>query len=131
MIVVDTSVWVNFLRAVHTVAVNTLRDAIASDAGQVLVGDLVLLEVLQGARDDAHAARIERAMRSFSIVEMLDQQMAVLAARNFRLLRSRGITLRGTTDLIIGTYCLHHGYAILHSDRDFDPMVRHLGLISA
>jgi predicted nucleic acid-binding protein len=131
LIVVDTSVWVNFLRAVDTVAVGTLRGVIASDPGEVLVGDLILLEVLQGARDDAHAARIERAMRSFSIVEMLNQQTAVLAARNFRLLRSRGITLRGTIDLIIGTYCLHHGHALLCSDRDFDPLVRHLGLISA
>lgn len=131
MIVVDSSVWINFLRAVESASVRVLRAAMTPEGGQVLVGDLVLLEVLQGARDDAHAARIERDLRSFPVVNMLDGPIAVLVARNFRQLRAIGVTLRRTTDLIIGSYCLHHGHALLHDDRDFDLMVRHLGLLSA
>ncbi len=128
VILVDSSVWINFLRAIETASVRALRGAIAPEGGQVLVGDIVLLEILQGARDDAHAARIERDLRGFLIVNMLDGQIATLAARNFRLLRATGITVRSTVDLIIGTYCLHYGHALLTDDRDFDPMVRHLGL---
>ncbi|MBV8869444.1 MAG: PIN domain nuclease [Acetobacteraceae bacterium] len=128
MIVVDTSVWINFLKAVETDAVRALRRAITPRGGEVIVGDLVLLEVLQGARNDLHAARMERDLRSFRVVGMLDSQIAALTARNFRLLRAVGVRLRGTVDLIIGTFCLHHGHTLLHDDRDFEPMVRHLGL---
>lgn len=95
---------------------------------EVLVGDLILLEVLQGARDEAHASRIERLLRSFQIVPMLDDEVAVQAARNFRTLRAEGLTIRKTVDLIIGTFCIVQGYSLLHDDRDFLPMEEHLGL---
>lgn len=131
MILVDSSVWINFLRATETSAVRTLRRTMISDAGQVLLGDMVLLEVLQGARDDNHAARIEGDLRTFPLVNLLDRPVAVLAARNFRVLRGLGVTLRGVADLMIGTYCLLHGHALLYDDRDFDPMVNHLGLLQA
>lgn len=84
--------------------------------------------MLQGARDDAHAARIERNLRNFPIVSMLDETIAVRAARNHRRLRARGITVRRTIDMIIGTFCLAGGHALLHDDRDFDPLATHLGL---
>lgn len=95
---------------------------------EILVGDLILLEVLQGARDEAHASRIERLLRTFQVVPMLDEDVAVEAARNFRMLRARGVTIRKTVDLIIGTFCIMQGYALLHGDRDFLPMEQHLGL---
>lgn len=128
MIVVDSSVWIAQLRGQATAPVQRLRALVAEDDDQVLIGDLILLEVLQGARDDAHAARIERALRAFAIAPMLDPTIAVQAARNYRLLRARGITIRKTIDMIIGTFCLLGGHALLHDDRDFDPMAEHLGL---
>jgi predicted nucleic acid-binding protein len=72
--------------------------------------------------------RIERSLRRFDVVTMLDGALAVRAAANYRLLRSRGITIRKTIDLIIGTFCIELGHRLLHDDRDFDPMVEHLGL---
>ncbi len=128
MIVVDSSVWIAQLRGQATAPLLRLRALVAEDDDQVLIGDLILLEVLQGARDDAHAARIERALRAFAIAPMLDPTIAVQAARNYRLLRARGITVRKTIDMIIGTFCLLGGHALLHDDRDFDPMAEHLGL---
>jgi len=129
VIVVDSSVWINNLRDNNTPGVARLRAAIISEES-ILLGDLVLLEILQGARDDLYAARIERDLRCFPVVSMLDKQIATLAARNFRRLRGLGVTLRAAADLIIGTYCLRHGYALLHEDRDFAPMIQHLGLQS-
>jgi len=128
LIVVDSSVWIAQLRGQATAPLLRLRALVAEDDDQVLIGDLILLEVLQGARDDAHAARIERALRAFAIAPMLDPTIAVQAARNYRLLRARGITVRKTIDMIIGTFCLLGGHALLHDDRDFDPMAEHLGL---
>ena len=94
---------------------------------RVMIGDLILLEVLQGARDQAHAAAIERQMRVFPIVALLGASAASRAAANYRRLRSVGVTAR-MADLIIATYCIEHRLALLHEDRDFEPMSRHLGL---
>lgn len=124
MIVVDSSVWIANLRDAKTRAVRILREIDDTDA--ILVGDLILLEVLQGATDDAHAARIERSLRQFKIETMLDDKLAARAARNYRALRERGVTPRKTIDMIIGTFCLERGHELLHDDRDFDAMALHL-----
>ncbi|MER8384719.1 PIN domain nuclease [Mesorhizobium sp. M0166] len=126
MIVVDSSVWIAHLRNTDSVSVGKLRHL--DDTQEILVGDLILLEVLQGARDEPHAQLIERNLRQFAVVPMLNPATAVEAARNYRMLRQRGITIRKTIDMIIGTFCIQGGYALLHDDRDFDPMVDHLGL---
>ena len=126
MIVVDSSVWIAHLRDMQIPAVAKLRGIV--DPLDIIVGDVVLLEVLQGARDDAHAAAIERNLRQFEIAAMVDEVQAVLTARCYRLLRDRGITIRKTIDVIIGAYCLEHGCCLLHDDRDFEPMARYLGL---
>jgi hypothetical protein len=126
MIVVDSSVWIAHLRDIQIPAVAKLRGVI--DPLDIIVGDIVLLEVLQGARDDAHAAAIERNLRQFEIAAMVDEAQAAPAARYYRLLRDRGITIRKTIDVIIGAYCLQHGCGLLHDDRDFEPMARYLGL---
>lgn len=126
MIVVDSSVWIANLRDSESEAVRKLRGIDQED--QLLVGDLILLEVLQGARDELHAARIERDMRQFEVVPMLNDVLAVRAAQNYRLLRQRGITVRKTIDIIIGTFCIEQNHELLHDDRDFSPMVEHLGL---
>ena len=126
MIVVDSSVWIANLRREQTEPVRKLRSI--ERPSQIIVGDLILLEVLRGARDEAHAARIERNLRQFAIEPMLDNRLAVRAAENYRELRRRGLTVRKTVDVIIGTFCLEHGHALLHDDRDFDPFTMHLGL---
>jgi predicted nucleic acid-binding protein len=127
MIVVDSSVWIGQLRGVESRAVDKLK-SIRNAATTIIVGELVLLEVLQGARDDLHAARIESDLRVFKIERMLDERVAIGAASNYRMLRSRGVTVRTTIDLIIATFCVERGHSLLHDDRDFDAMAGHLGL---
>lgn len=127
MIVVDSSVWIGQLRRSRTASVAKL-EAIRNPTSEIVVGDIVLLEVLLGARDDRHAADIERELRVFKIESMLDDNIAVSAARNYRLLRGRGITIHKTVDLIIATFCTERGHALLHDDRDYDPLSAHLGL---
>ena len=126
MIVVDTSVWINKFRGVETAAVRTLSEI--GDGTKILVGDVILLELLQGARTEAKAVKIQQSMKAFAFDRMLDYRLAVAAAQNYRALRELGFTTRTSIDLIIGTYCIEHGHKLLHDDRDFIPMVEHLGL---
>jgi predicted nucleic acid-binding protein len=128
VIVVDSSVWISLLRATETGAVLRLRSILAAGSPDILVGDLILLEVLQGARGERQATLIERNLRQFTIRPMLNDGLAVKAARNYRLLRAQGFTVRKTIDVIIGTFCIEEGHTLLHDDRDFDPMSEHLGL---
>ena len=127
MIVIDSSVWIGNLRNLDTVPVRKLR-AIDHGVDQVLVGDLILLEVLQGARDDRHAFAIETHLRSFPVAAMLDGGLASIAARNYRTLQSRGVMIRKTVDLVIGTFCIERGHRLLHDNRDFEPIAAYLGL---
>ncbi|PPQ28019.1 type II toxin-antitoxin system VapC family toxin [Rhodopila globiformis] len=128
MVVVDSSVWIGDLRNDETAAVVKLRtlDPMLAD---IVVPDLVLLEVLRGALDEAYAARIERALSRFDIVDLGGRSLAVAAARHYRHLRGLGITIRSGIDVLIGTFCIQHGAWLLRHDRgDFLPMERHLGL---
>ena len=126
MIVVDSSVWIAHLREQDSPQLRKFRALENTD--DVVVGDVVLLEVLQGTRDEVHAARIERAMKQFHVVSMLDTRLAVLAASNYRHLRAMGITIRKSIDVIIATYCIENAHTLLHDDRDFEPFATHLGL---
>jgi predicted nucleic acid-binding protein len=129
MIAVDSSVWINHLNDRPTPNVLRLRSLVGEEL--LLVGDIVLMEVLQGVRNDREAVRVEQVLRQFEVQPMLDAQIAVRAAANFRLLRGKGVTVRKSIDLIIGTFCIERGHALLHEDRDFEPMTQHLGLQSA
>ena len=126
MILVDSSVWIDHLRNVFTRPVRRLRQLVEQE--RILVGDLILCEVLQGVRSETQAREVEAALRRFELVTLADPDLAVKAAENYRFLRRRGITIRATLDLIIGTFCMERGHALLHSDRDFEPMERFLGL---
>jgi predicted nucleic acid-binding protein len=126
VILVDSSVWISHLRGHRTQATAKLEAAAMREP--LLIGDLILLEVLQGARDEAHAARIERALRSYAVVPLLDADLAHHAARNYRKLRHFGVAIRKTADIIIGTFCIEHRHSLLHDDRDFAAMEQHLGL---
>ncbi len=125
MIVVDSSVWIGFFADVPTPEVEIL--ASIQDRTRILVGDVVMLEVLRGAQSERKARMMEEDLRRFDFARMLDADIAARAASNYRVLRSKGITIRNTVDLIIGTYCIEHGHQLLHRDRDFAHMQR-LGL---
>lgn len=127
MIVVDSSVWIDFLNGRNAPHVRRLRAVLGTD--EVIVGDLMLCEVLQGLGSERAAQEIEALLRRFEIVPMAGDAIAVAAARNFRSLHSRGITVRKTIDLLIGTWCIENRRPLLHNDSDFHPMARYLGLI--
>ena len=127
MIVVDSSVWIDFLNGRNKPHVRGLRTALGSD--EIIVGDLMLCEVLQGLENERAAQEVEALLRRFEIVSMAGDAIATAAARNFRSLRRRGITVRKTIDLLIGTWCIENRRPLLHHDRDFHPMARYLGLI--
>ena len=126
LIVVDTSVWIDWINEKTTEQVDKLRQGLGSQ--EVVVGDIILLEVLQGARDDVHARRIERRLNDCVQMQMLNKPLVSIAAANLRHLRCKGITIRKTPDLNIGTWCIENDCPLLHNDRDFLPMVEHLGL---
>ncbi|MBT9290037.1 type II toxin-antitoxin system VapC family toxin [Prosthecodimorpha staleyi] len=126
MIVGDTSVWIELFRGGAGPSVRVLRQGVA--VSDILVGDLILLEILQGAFDDTHAQALERRMRTFEIATMSDVNLAVEAAGHYRCLWARGVTIRKSIDLLFGTFCIRHGHALLHADRDFEPMATHPGL---
>lgn len=127
MIVVDSSVWIDFLNGRHLAHVLKLRTRLGTE--EIIIGDLMLCEVLQGLENEAAARAVEGFLRRFDIVSMAGDAIAVVAARNFRYLRRRGITVRKTIDLLIGTWCIENRVPLLHNDRDFVPMARHLGLL--
>lgn len=92
------------------------------------VGDLILTEVLQGFGSERDFNQARKMLTSLTVVELGGQEIAVQTARNFRKLRNLGITVRKTIDTVIATRCIESGYELLHSDRDFDPFAKHLGL---
>jgi predicted nucleic acid-binding protein len=126
LIVVDSSVWIATLRGQRTAQVTRLLEVSIQEP--LIVGDLVMVEVLQGARDDLHAARIEQNLRQHVVEAMVTDEIAVRAARNYRIMRRQGVTVRKTIDVLIGTFCIERGHKLLHDDRDFDPMEAILGL---
>lgn len=129
MILVDSSVWID--RINHVPSEQAQRLLALIDAEPLLIGDLILCEVLQGIRSEAAARLVARMLGGFERVTLCGPELAVSAAQNYRLLRRRGITIRKTIDVIIGTFCIERGHALLHRDRDFEPMERYLGLRTA
>lgn len=126
MILADTSVWVNYLRGIKSSDVSALERAI--DSGQLILGDLIVAEILRGVSNEADAELVWSKLRLFDIVSLGGVDIA--AARNYRLLRSKAVTIRGTIDLVIATWCISNDVQLLHSDRDFRAMEKWLGLKS-
>jgi hypothetical protein len=126
VILVDTSVWVDFFRNQTTAQAEWLDRNLGVEG--ILVGDLVLAEVLRGFRDDRGFDEARRMLGRLEQVSVAGEDIAIEAARNFRRLRSKGVTVRGTIDVLIATRCIADGVRLLHSDRDFDGFVEHLGL---
>ena len=126
MILVDSSVWIDYFRGMASPQVEKLDDLLGSEL--LAIGDLMLTEVLQGFSADRDFDKAKSLLTSLSVVEICSEDIAVQAARNFRALRARGVTVRKTIDTLIATRCIESGYTLLHSDHDFDPFVVHLGL---
>lgn len=129
MIFVDSSVWIDYFRGVITKETELLDALLGTEP--IAIGDLVLAEVLQGFKSERDFNQAKKLLTSLVVVDMLGQEIAIQATRNFRSLRERGITVRKTIDTIIATYCIENDLALLHSDRDFDAFVEHLNLQSA
>ena len=129
MILVDSSVWIDFFNGRDTRETDLL--ALLLRRRVLLTGDLILAEVLQGFRRKRHMEEARRALLSLPCADMVGQAIALASASNYRLLRQKGITARKTIDVIIATFCIRHGHVLLHADRDFEPMTEHLGLRTA
>jgi predicted nucleic acid-binding protein len=135
-VLVDSSVWIDHLRGARTretamfgallAILDPEQDAEAR--ATLVVGDLILCEVLRGIADARQHAAVRDVMLAFDLVEIGGVDMALRAADHYRALRRLGVTVRKTVDLLIGTWCIAEDCALLHSDRDFDPMRQHLGL---
>lgn len=126
MILVDTSVWVDFFRGTASAQAEWLDRHLGTEG--LIVGDLVLAEVLQGFRDERGFNEAKRLLGQLEQVNVAGLDVAVEAARNYRRLRARGVTVRGTVDVLIATRCLVDGLRLLHADHDFEGFAEHLGL---
>lgn len=126
MILVDSSVWIDYFRGVATPQAERLDGLLGREP--IAIGDIILAELLQGFTSDRDFDQGLRLLTSLTLIEISGREIAVQAARNFRWLRARGITVRKTIDTLIATRCIMDGLPLLYSDRDFDPFVEHLGL---
>ncbi len=126
MILVDSSVWVDYFRGATTVQTDKLDRLLGREP--LAIGDLILAEVLQGFDSERDFKAAQRLLTTLLIVEIGGREIAIQAARNYRLLRRRGVTVRKTIDTMIATRCIESGFDLLHNDRDFDAFAAYLGL---
>lgn len=126
MVIVDTTVWVDYLNGVASPQTEWLDREL--DRQRLGLTDLILSEVLQGVHDERAAAEARRELLKFEVFTTGGVALAVAAARNYRALRARGRTVRRTIDCWIATYCLLNHHSLLHNDSDFDPFEAFLGL---
>ncbi len=126
MILVGSSVWIDYFRGATTLKTETLERLLGVEP--VLIGDLILAEVLQGFPNDRDFELARQRLLLLEVVDLGGQEVAIAVARNFRKLRGLGFTIRKTIDCFIATKCILSDYQLLHEDPDFDPFVKHLGL---
>jgi len=126
MILIDTSVWVDYFNGRITPQTDWLHSVLGEQI--IIIGDLILTEVLQGFQSDKDFKAAEKLLLGFPIMNMLGQDLAIQSASNNRYLRKKGVTVRKTIDMIIGTFCIHHGFSLLHDDCDFLPLEKYLKL---
>ena len=126
MLIVDSTVWIDYFNGLENPQTDYLDQIV--DRTPILVGDLILAEVLQGFRDDSDFEEARRALSKYIQVEMVNPELALQSARNYRLLRRKGITVRKTIDSLIATYCIENEHDLLHHDNDFDGYEKYLKL---
>lgn len=126
MILVDTSIWIDYFNGRDTREVDKLDSLLGSEP--LAVGDLILTEILQGFGSDADFRKAKELLTALTLFEMLGRDNALRSAEHYRELRKRGVTVRKTVDVIIATFCIVENHSLLHADRDFIPFVEHFGL---
>jgi predicted nucleic acid-binding protein len=126
MILVDSSVWIDYFNGRTTAKTDWLDSALGNE--QIIVGDLILAEVLQGFQSDKDFKTARKLLLAFPFMAMVGQELAIKSALNYRFLRKKGVTVRKTIDVMIGAFCLNYQLKLLHDDRDFDPMEKYLNL---
>jgi predicted nucleic acid-binding protein len=124
---IDSSVWIDYFNGVQTSETDFLDSSLGKN--QIFVGDLILVEVLQGFRLDKDFDAAYQALTKFRMLAMVNQSLAVQSTSNYRALRKKGITIRKTIDCMIATFCIENNLTLLHSDRDFIPFAQHLKLM--
>ncbi|MHB2040150.1 MAG: type II toxin-antitoxin system VapC family toxin [Acidiferrobacteraceae bacterium] len=126
MIVVDTSVWIDYFNGVASPHTDLLDRLLSHE--RLVIGDIILTEVLQGFRRDTDFRQAQALLDTLEFRPMLGREIALLSAKNDRKLRRAGVTVRKTIDIMIGSFCVQNRHRLLHADRDFDPIEKHLGL---
>ncbi len=126
MILVDSSVWIDYFNGKKTAQTEWLDSSLGNTP--IIMGDLILAEVLQGFQGDGDFKTARGLLLGIPFMSMGGRELALESAMNYRRLRKKGVTVRKTIDVMIGTFCIHHRFSLLHDDRDFDPMVKFLGL---
>ncbi len=126
MILVDSSVWIDYFNGNDNKQTNTLNDALG--VRPIAVGDLILAEVLQGFKNDKDYKTAKSLFEELIVYDLVGKDMAIKSADNFRALRKKGITVRKPVDVIIATFCIEKKLPLLFLDKDFKPFVKHLGL---
>lgn len=126
MVFVDSSVLIAFFNGSSIWQVQKLDDLLGSEP--VCIGDLILTEVLQGFKSDNDFTQAKNALKMFPVYEMVNSSLALQSAENYRFLRKKGVTVRKTIDMLIGTFCIEGDFSLLHDDKDFEPMEDYLGL---
>jgi predicted nucleic acid-binding protein len=129
MILVDSSVWTDFFNGTVCAETDKLNEILGLE--EVVIGDLILAEVLQGFRSDTDYKAAKNVLTDLSVHDLLGKDMAIKSANNFRKLRKKGITIRKTADVIIATYCIENKIPLLFTDKDFMPFVKNLRLKAA
>lgn len=126
MIIVDSSVWIDYFNGTDTPQTNKLDRLL--DVQLIGIGNIILTEVMQGFRSDNDYRTAKKFLTSLTVFNMLGYEIAIRSADNFRFLSKKGITIRKTNDVVIATSCIENNHSLLFSDKDFIPFVKHLGL---
>ena len=127
MIVVDTSVWIDYVNGINSEQTEILHDAL--EHTRIITGDLIITEFLQGFRSSKDLTKGRRLMEALEYRDFVGKEIAIKAVEHYRTLRKNGITIRKPISVLIATFCIAHGYALLHNNRDFDAMEEMLGLL--
>jgi hypothetical protein len=126
VILVDSSVWINYFNGISTWQTDLLDHYLSNTL--IVIGDLILTEVLQGFRSNTDFETAKNFLHALQFRQIGGYSVAIQSANNYRILRKSGVIVRKTIDIIIATFCIIEGLTLLHDDRDFDPMVTHFSL---
>jgi predicted nucleic acid-binding protein len=126
MIVVDSSIWIDYFNGTISKETDWLDESLGIEP--IIMGDIILAEVLQGFQNDKDFKTAKKLLIKIPFMDMIGQELAIKSAANYRALRQKGITIRKTVDMMIGTFCIHYNFVLLHNDKDFDPLEKYLKL---